>query len=209
VDEEFIRRGPRGVPLDVPTVTPEPTRPRLPRELDPAELDLVARLRREDEGAIAVFEERYGRVLTGFLRDSLPDPGTAEEVRQQVLTEIWRRGGDYDPARSSVLTWALMIARSRAADERRRRRPTPIDPTTIEESDEDPELDGMLDRWRVAALLERIPSGEAGVLRMRFYEGLSQSEIAARTGVPLGTVKTRMIRGLARLRELIGEEGTR
>lgn len=209
MDEEFIRRGPPGVPLDVSTVTPEPTRPRLPRELDPAELDLVARLRREDEGAIAVFEERYGRVLTGFLRDSLPDPGTAEEVRQQVLTEIWRRGADYDPARSSVLTWALMIARSRAADERRRRRPTPIDPTTIEESDEDPELDGMLDRWRVAALLERIPSGEAGVLRMRFYEGLSQSEIAARTGVPLGTVKTRMIRGLARLRELIGEEETR
>lgn len=190
-------------------VKPEPTRPRLPRELDPAEVDLVARLQREDEGAIAVFEERYGRVLTGFLRDSLPDPGTAEEVRQQVLTEVWRRGADYDPARASVLTWALMIARSRAADERRRRRPTPIDPTTVEDSVEDPELDGLLDRWRVAALLERIPSGEAGVLRMRFYEGLSQSEIAARTGVPLGTVKTRMIRGLARLRELIGEEEAR
>ncbi len=190
-------------------VKPEPTRPRLPRELDPAEVDLVARLQREDEGAIAVFEERYGRVLTGFLRDSLPDPGTAEEVRQQVLTEVWRRGADYDPARASVLTWALMIARSRAADEHRRRRPTPIDPTTVEDSVEDPELDGLLDRWRVAALLERIPSGEAGVLRMRFYEGLSQSEIAARTGVPLGTVKTRMIRGLARLRELIGEEEAR
>jgi RNA polymerase sigma-70 factor (ECF subfamily) len=190
-------------------VKPEPTRPRLPRELDPAEVDLVARLQREDEGAIAVFEERYGRVLTGFLRDSLPDPGTAEEVRQQVLTEVWRRGADYDPSRSSVLTWALMIARSRAADERRRRRPTPIDPTTIEDSGEDPELDGMLDRWRVAGLLERIPAGEAAVLRMRFHEGLSQSEIADRTGVPLGTVKTRMIRGLARLREMIMKEEPR
>ncbi|MBS1846262.1 MAG: sigma-70 family RNA polymerase sigma factor [Actinobacteria bacterium] len=188
---------------------PEPARSRPPRDLDPAEITLVTRLRAEDEGALAAFEERYGRVLTGFLRDSLPDPGTAEEVRQQVLTEIWRRGADYDPARSSILTWALMIARSRAADERRRRRPTPIDPTTIEESGEDPELDGLLDRWRVAALLERIPAGEAGVLRLRFYEGLSQSEIAARTGVPLGTVKTRMIRGLARLRELIAEEGVR
>ncbi len=156
-----------------------------------------------------MFEERYGRVLTGFLRDSLPDRGTAEEVRQQVLTEIWRRGADYDPARSSVLTWALMIARSRAADERRRRRPTPIDPTTIEDSGDDRELDGLLDRWRVAALLERIPGGEAAVLRLRFYDGLSQSEIAERTGIPLGTVKTRMIRGLARLRELVGEEETR
>jgi RNA polymerase sigma-70 factor (ECF subfamily) len=190
-------------------MTPEPTRPRVRRDLDPVEAALVAGLRSEDEGAIAAFEERYGRVLTGFLRDSLPDPATAEEVRQQVLTEIWRRGGDYDPARASVLTWALMIARSRAADERRRRRPSPVDPTTIEEAGDDAELNGMLDRWRVAALLERIPAGEAATLRMRFYEGLSQSEIAARTGDPLGTVKTRMVRGLARLRELIGEEETR
>jgi RNA polymerase sigma-70 factor (ECF subfamily) len=187
-------------------MTPEPTRPRPQRDLDPGEASLVARLQEEDETAIAAFEERYGRALTGFLRDSLPDPGTAEEVRQQVLTEIWRRGGDYDPGRSSVLTWALMIARSRAADERRRRRPAPVDPMTIDEAAEDVELDGLLDRWRVAALLERIPPGEAAVLRMRFYEGRSQSEIAARTGSPLGTVKTRMVRGLARLRELIREE---
>jgi len=192
--------------LNVAAMTPEPTRPRAQRDLDPAEAALVARLQDEDEAAIAAFEERYGRALTGFLRDSLPDPGTAEEVRQQVLTEIWRRGGDYDPGRASVLTWALMIARSRAADERRRRRPAPVDPTTIDEAAEDVELDGMLDRWRVAALLERIPPAEAAVLRMRFYEGRSQSEIAARTEVPLGTVKTRMVRGLARLRELIGEE---
>lgn len=189
-------------------VKSEPIRPRPHRDLDPAEAALIAGLQAEDEGAIAAFEDRYGRVLTGFLRDSLPDPATAEEVRQQVLTEIWRRGADYDPERASVLTWALMIARSRAADERRRRRPAPVDPATIEEAAEDAELDGMLDRWRVAALLERIPGGEAAVLRMRFYEGLSQSAIAARTQVPLGTVKTRMIRGLARLRELIGEEET-
>jgi RNA polymerase sigma-70 factor, ECF subfamily len=189
-------------------VKPEPTRPRPPRDLDPAEAALIARLQAEDEGAISAFEERYGRALTGFLRDSLPDRGAAEEVRQQVLTEIWRRGADYDPERASVLTWALMIARSRAADERRRRRPAPVDPAAIEEAAADPELDELLERWRVAALLERIPGAEAAVLRLRFYEGLTQSAIAARTGVPLGTVKTRMVRGLARLRELIEEERT-
>ena len=70
----------------------------------------------------------------------------------------------------------------------------------------DAELDGLLDRWRLAGCLERIPADEAEDLRMRFYEGLSQSEIAERTGTPLGTVKTRMVRGLARLREMIGEE---
>jgi RNA polymerase sigma-70 factor, ECF subfamily len=174
---------------------------------DPVEA-LAERLRAGDEAAIAAFEELYGRVLTGFLHDSLRDRGAAEEVRQQTLLEIWRRGPSYDPSRSSVLTWALMIARSRAADERRRRRPDPIDPATID-AEADPELDALLDRWRFAGYLERIPTDEAEVLRMRFYGGFSQSEIAERSGTPLGTVKTRMVRGLARLREMISEaEGT-
>lgn len=165
---------------------------------------LVAQLRAGDEGAIAAFELLYGRALTGFLFDSLADRGAAEEVRQQVLLEVWRRGPQYDPSRSSVLTWALMIARSRAADERRKRRPDPIDPVLID-AEADPELDALLDRWRLAGYLERIPADEAEVLRLRFYAGLSQSEIAERSGTPLGTVKTRMVRGLARLREMIAE----
>jgi RNA polymerase sigma-70 factor, ECF subfamily len=173
---------------------------------DPVEA-LAALLRAGDEAAIASFEAIYGRVLTGFLRDSLGERGAVEEVRQQVLLEIWRRGPQYDPARASVLTWALMIARSRAADERRRRRPDPIDPVDIEAAAVgEVELDHLLDRWRLAGYLERIPADEAAVLRMRFYEGLPQTEIADRSGTPLGTVKTRMVRGLARLREMISEE---
>jgi RNA polymerase sigma-70 factor, ECF subfamily len=170
---------------------------------DPVEA-LAAQLRTGDEAAIASFEGLYGRALTGFLIDSLGDRGAAEEVRQQVLLEVWRRGPDYDPARASILTWALMIARSRAADERRRRRPDPVDPTLID-AEADPELDALLDRWLIAGYLDRIPADEAEVLRARFYQGLSQSEIAERSGTPLGTVKTRMVRGLARLREMIAE----
>jgi RNA polymerase sigma-70 factor (ECF subfamily) len=173
---------------------------------DPRDTALAAKLRAREEDAIAAFEARFGRVLTGFLRNSLDDPATAEEVRQQVLLEVWKRGPDYEPRRSSLLTWALMIARSRAADERRRRRPVPVDPASAEEPSEDEELDRLLERWRLAALLERIPADEAEVLRLRFYLGLAQPAIAERTGAPLGTVKTRMVRGLARLRELIEEE---
>jgi RNA polymerase sigma-70 factor, ECF subfamily len=173
---------------------------------EPLEL-LAAQLRAGDEAAIASFEALYGRVLTGFLRDSLGERGAVEDVRQQVLLEVWRRGPEYDRSRASVLTWALMIARSRAADERRRRRPEPIDPVDIEaEAVGEVELDHLLDRWRLAGYLERIPADEAAVLRMRFYEGLPQTEIADRSGTPLGTVKTRMVRGLARLREMIAEE---
>jgi RNA polymerase sigma-70 factor, ECF subfamily len=187
----------------VDLVTPEPTE----RERrDRAEARLAEKLRAGDDDALATFEGLYGRVLGGFLRDSLVDRDAAEEVRQQVLTEIWKRGRDYDPNRASVLTWALMIARSRAADERRRRRPVPVDVSALEEPAADPELEHLIERWRLAGLLEQIPADEAETLRMRFYEGLSQTMIAARTDSPLGTVKTRMVRGLARLRELIDEE---
>ena len=110
-------------------------------------------------------------------------------MRQQVLTEIWRRGGDYDPRRASVLTWALMIARSRAADERRKRRPEPVDPTMVEDTEAvaDTELDRLVERWRVAALPRAHPGRRGGgTLRMRFYEGLSQSQIADRIRRPAG-----------------------
>ncbi len=178
--------------------------------LDDDDARLAAALRRGDEAAAAAVEARYGRILTGFLRDALPDPGTAEEVRQQVLLEVWRRGPTYDPERSSPLTWVLLIARSRAADERRRRRPEPVDPTAVAETQGSAGdgFEALLERWRLAALLGRLPEEEAKMLRMRFYEGLSQTEIAARTGIPLGTIKRRMVTGLARLRELIVEEGS-
>ena len=77
-----------------------------------------------------------------------------------------------------------MIARSRSADERRRRRPDPVDPATIEPAAADPELDRLQERWRLAGYLERVPADEAEVLRMRFYEDLSQTEIADRSGTP-------------------------
>jgi RNA polymerase sigma-70 factor (ECF subfamily) len=165
-------------------------------------------LRSGDEGAIALVEARFGRVLGGFLREALPDRSMAEEVMQQVLVEIWRRGPDYDAERASLLTWMMTIARSRAIDERRRRRPEPIDPAAIDDGDAAPaaELDQMLERWRLAELLDQIPPEEAVALRLRFYDELAQPEISARLGVPLGTVKTRMVRGLARLRGLIAEE---
>lgn len=177
---------------------------------DAEERRLVAMLGAGDPVAIGLVEERFGRLLSGFLREALPDPAIAEDVKQQVLLEVWRRGPDYDPERAGLLTWIMTIARSRAIDELRRRRPEPVDPTEIQAdgAEAEPEVERMLERWRLADLLEKIPREEAIALRLRFYEELAQTEIAERTGVPLGTVKTRMVRGLARLRDLMVEEAT-
>lgn len=179
---------------------------------DAEEARIAAALAARDPQAITVVSERFGRFIGGFLADALPDRGSAEEVLQQVLVEIWRRGPEYDPTRASLLTWMMTIARSRAIDERRRRRPEPVPPEAFTGAAEEPaaaETDELIERWRVAELLTRIPREEAMMLRLRFYEGLAQPEIAARMGMKLGTVKSRMVAALTRLRELIEEEGGR
>ena len=171
-----------------------------------ADRRLAARLRRRDPQALQELHADLGASVFGFLRHALADRGAAEDVMQQVFLEVWQRGPDYDPRRGSPLAWVMAIARSRAIDHLRRRIPEPRDPAAAEERRSDFELDELLERWRLAALLGALPTQEADVLRRRFYEGRSQAEIAADTGVPLGTVKSRMVAGLARLREALDRE---
>jgi len=167
-------------------------------------------LRRRDPATLAGIYEEYGGTTFAFLRRALGDRGAAEDVQQQVFLEVWQRGPSFDPERASLLTWILTIARSRAIDHHRRRAPEPRDPTIAAElsdraaaADQVDELDALVGEWRVAHLLGRLPEEEADLLRRRFCDGRTQSEIAAATGVPLGTVKMRMVQGLDRLRELI------
>lgn len=164
-------------------------------------------LRRGDEAALVALHDGVGRTVFGFLVHALGERSRAEDVFQQVLTEIWRRGADYDPQRGSLLTWVMMITRSRAIDELRRRVPEPHDVDGLLSSREAPEAtaDALVEQWTVAQLLERLPSEEAELLRLRFHDDLSQSEIAQRTDLALGTVKTRMVRGLRRLADLADE----
>jgi RNA polymerase sigma-70 factor (ECF subfamily) len=183
------------------------------RRPERAELRLAARLRDGDPDALAEIYREYGATTFGYLLRILRDRGAAEDVQQQVYTEVWRRAREYDPERAGMLTWTMTITRSRAIDHLRRRVPEPRDPDvaarTIEAGqDTAAESDALADRWRMAHYLGRLPDDERALLRMRFYEELSQTEIAERTGVALGTVKARMVRGLRRLRELIeAEEG--
>jgi RNA polymerase sigma-70 factor, ECF subfamily len=170
---------------------------------------LVSALHRRDPRALELIDDRYGAVLLGFLTDLLGDRAAAEDVRQVTLIEVWQRAKTYDPHRGTLLTWILTIGRSRAIDELRRRVPEPYDPLTPpaqSEAQSHETADALLETWRVAGLLALLPREEAMILRLRFYEGLSQREIAERTGIALGTVKMRMVKALERLREMIDTE---
>ena len=177
------------------------------RRPDRAEQRLAARLRAGDADALADVHEADGAATFGLLVRMLGDRAGAEDVQQQVFTEVWRRAGDYDPRRAGLLTWVLTIARSRAIDHLRRRVPEPRDPQLPDPRTVEADGDALLERWRLAQLLGRLPEAERALLRLRFYEELSQSEISAATGIPIGTVKARMVRGLTRLREMIEAEG--
>ena len=177
------------------------------RAPDRTERRLAARLRAGDPDALASAYDAYGAATFGLLLRMLGDRAAAEDVQQQVFTEVWRRAGDYDPRRAGLLTWVLTIARSRAIDHLRRRVPEPRDPQLPDARTVEAEADALLERWRLAQLLGRLPQDERALLRLRFYDERSQSEISAATGIPIGTVKARMVRGLTRLREMIEAEG--
>jgi RNA polymerase sigma-70 factor, ECF subfamily len=195
--------------------TLSPTKLRLRGRARPdAEASIADAMRRGDPTAIDALYEEYGGTVFAYLVRALGDRMAAEDVQQQVFTELWERTDTYDPERAGLLTWILTVTRSRAVDHLRRvsRRPEPRDPAGVAALADaraakiSPD-DLMIERWRIAHLLQRIPREEADLLRMRFYEDRSQREISELTGTPLGTVKMRMIHALERLRGLIEEEG--
>ena len=167
-------------------------------------------LRRGDPDAVRALYAEYGPATLAELSATLGDRNAAEDVFQQVLLEAWLRCGSYDPARASLRTWLATIARSRAIDHLRLRRhvPEPRDPAMAAAEDwcaREP-LAAVDDRVVVDSLLARLAPAEAEVVRLRFQIGLSQRQIVAHTGLPLGTVKSRIASALRRLREMLTEE---
>jgi RNA polymerase sigma-70 factor (ECF subfamily) len=169
----------------------------------------VERLLQRDPDALRELYDRWARVTFGYLLHATGDRNAAEDAQQQVFLDVWRGISSYDPDRGSLLTWVMAIARNRAIDERRRRVPEPagsadnvavLEPAAVAD---EPEV--LAERWRIASLLAMLHREEAEILRLRFYDDLTQTEIAESLGIPLGTVKMRMVSGLRRLRDLIGE----
>lgn len=180
----------------------------------PTELRIAAGLRRRDPDAVRALYAEYGPGALALLHDAIRDRGAVEDVYQQVLLEAWQRGRSYDPERASLRTWLATIARSRAIDHLRRRVPEPYDPANpIHNAHADragafEPVAQLVDRVTLEQLLERLTPAEATVVRLRWQLGLSQRQISAHLGVPLGTVKTRTATALRRLRAMLEEERT-
>ena len=171
--------------------------------------ELLRRVGDGDGGAFEALYRRYARPVFGLALRRLGDRGRAEEAVQETFASVWRSARTYQPDRGPGAPWLYAVARNAIVDGARTR----VEPVTAESSDEPSGDAGPAERaeqswtsWRVHRALEELPETERIVLELAYWRGLSQSEIATRLRIPLGTVKTRTRSGLRRLAELLDGE---
>jgi RNA polymerase sigma factor (sigma-70 family) len=172
---------------------------------------LVALLERGEELALAELYDRYGRTAYGLALRMLRSETLAEDAVQEAFLTAWRTAAQFVPERAKASTWLLTLVHRRAVDlirreERRRTEPLALgaEPVAAESSTEDVAW-LRLQRERVQEALRKLPDDQREALELAYYGGFTQSELADRLGQPLGTIKSRMFAGLARLRELLGD----
>jgi RNA polymerase sigma-70 factor (ECF subfamily) len=177
------------------------------------DLAIVRRMAGGDAEAIEALYDRYAPMLLAVARRILGPAGEAEEVLQETFLQAWNQAERYDPGRSSVSTWLVLIARSRALDRFRSRdargraaAAAATEPAAEASGGAEENVLHAERRQRVREVLSSLPIEQREVLELAFFEGLSQSEIAARTGAPLGTVKTRALLAMKKVRQALRAE---
>ena len=164
----------------------------------------------EVEAAIAVLYDRYSRTVFGVGLKILGDRSMAEELVQEVFLKVWRSSGTFDPSRGSFSTWLYKVTRSAALDlyRKRARRVSRVSNgeaqiATVRDPSDGPQeiVDDSWLSWRVSRALEALDAAHREVIELAYFGGLSQREISLRTGIPLGTVKSRTARAFKRLRK--------
>ena len=157
---------------------------------------LIERIVQRDQTALAALYDRYAGMLSSVLNRILRDTQAAEEILQDIFFQLWRNPSRFDSARGSVPGWLMVIARNRAISQLRRHNPAAGDELAeaavvstfnIESLAAQQQLLG-----RVRSALENLPAEQRAAVELAYFEGMSHSEIARRTGDPLGTVKTRL-----------------
>lgn len=172
--------------------------------------ELIARIAAGDRGAFAEFYDRHSSYAFGLILRIVRRRAEAEDALQDCFFQVWSQARRYTPERGGAAVWLLLIARSRALDllRRRRREEAAAQAATVPGVAGDTGLDA--ERTETAQLtsraLARLPEEQRGVIRLAFYNGMTHEEIAAAQRIPLGTVKTRIRRGMLRMRELLAPD---
>ena len=190
------------------------------RVVESADEALVRRMAAGDEQALGALYDRWQAVVHGVVSRTLRNAEDVEDVVEETFWQAWKQASRFDRTRGAVQTWLLTIARSRALDRvraLRRRREEPLEGDDgqavvqqVAEGDPGQDAEASERRRFVAAALTGLPVEQRQALELGYFGGLSQTEIAERTGQPLGTVKTRMRLALQKLRsqlQVLGSEG--
>jgi RNA polymerase sigma-70 factor (ECF subfamily) len=182
-----------------------------PSHGETADRELVVRLARGDHSALAAVYDRYGRACYSLARRILGGDALAEDVVQDVFLALWRDASRYDERQGSFATYLMAMTHHKAVDavrreDTRRRRRAPVE---VLEARGDTAIDVVAEVWQgvrgrhVRAALAELPAEQREPLLLAYYGGYSQREIAGLTEIPLGTVKTRMLSGMRRLRRAL------
>ncbi len=175
---------------------------------EPTDGQLIVRIAAGDRRAFDELYGRYARAVLGLALRRLGDRGQAEDATQDAFVAIWRSARTYDPTRGRGAAWLYAVARNAITDGLRRR-PEPaaeLEDGPSGEPDPADEAEQSWRAWQVHRALEVLPDHERPVIELAYWSGLSQSEIARRLEIPLGTVKTRTRSALARLADALEEE---
>jgi RNA polymerase sigma factor (sigma-70 family) len=173
---------------------------------------LVSLVASSDEQALAELYDRFGRVAYGLALRILRDEALAQDAVQEAFLGVWRSADRYLPERAKASTWILTLVHRRAVDlvrreDRRRGEPLADAPEPVALSTVEGEATLGYQRRVVQEALKGLPADQREALELAYYGGLTQSELAERLGQPLGTIKSRMFMGLARLRDLLAQAG--
>lgn len=173
-------------------------------EAGAADLDLIRRVAQGDESALSGLYDRYGGLVYSVAYRVLNDVGAAEEILQDIFYQLWRTASNYDASRGKLGAWLLVSARNRAIDRLRRREPGEATTEAIPAS---LNLESSVARGELIAKVKSacdiLPTPQRETLELAYFEGMTHSEIAKRTGEPLGTVKTRLRTALQTLRQAL------
>lgn len=171
------------------------------------DIELMRRIAAHDQQAFLALYEHYGKAVYSLAYRILQNTTFAEEVTQDAFLKVWRNTTHWDPAKGKLKNWLLAITQFTAIDRLRRERRQPaVHPDSIEDTDETMLHSRNEWRWQdgtaLRMLVKQLPEEQASLIDLAFFQGMSHSEIAQVTQIPLGTVKTRLRSGLQRLREL-------